>query len=172
MTGNGRGFGFVTFQDKKGAQSISILYYYEHNAAGSALFPCVCVLVCCGRIAYVVTVVWLVPPVAERVVAQKHEIRGRTVGVCRAGVGLSLSTFALRSSSPCISAAAGGGNSQQEYVHVQKQIQRQGFRRGGRQFCVQSTAQGFRQSRRKQDVHSRQGIADKTLRGDFQGRFS
>ena len=109
MTGNGRGFGFVTFQDKKGAQSISILYYYEHNAAGSALFPCVCVLVCCGRIAYVVTVVWLVPPVAERVVAQKHEIRGRTVGVCRAGVGLSLSTFALRSSSPCISAAAGGG---------------------------------------------------------------
>jgi hypothetical protein len=46
-------------------------------------------------------------------------------------------------------------------VHVQKQRQRQGFRRGGRQFCVQSTAQGFRQSRRKQDVHSRQGIADK-----------
>ncbi len=82
-------------------------------------------------------VVWLVPPVAERVVAQKHEIRGRTVGVCRARVCLSLSTFALRSSSPCISAAAGGGNSQQEYVHAQKQIQRQGFRRGGRQFCVQ-----------------------------------
>ena len=25
MTGNGRGFGFVTFQDKKGAQFISIL---------------------------------------------------------------------------------------------------------------------------------------------------
>jgi hypothetical protein len=61
MTGNGRGFGFVTFQDKQGARVL--LYSTSTLRSRSAPFPCVSVcvcvrvsaLVCCGRIAYVVT---------------------------------------------------------------------------------------------------------------------
>ena len=73
MTGNGRGFGFVTFSDSKGAcpeclfDESSCMSCLENGLSREKIRNFDLVLV-------------LFFSVADSVVAQRHEIRGRTVG--------------------------------------------------------------------------------------------
>jgi hypothetical protein len=164
MTGNGRGFGFVTFQDKQGARVL--LYSTSTLRFPQCSFPvCVCLCVCARKRACLLwqnslrsDVVWLVPPVAEKVVAQKHEIRGRTVGVWRARDPCLSPHLRLQPLVVLVdlsSSAAGGGSSLQEYVACAKTESETGF---------QAKRQTVLRAVRRKGCQGRAGDAGSTFR--------